>query len=161
MGVCGVWESEGTSMPKKARVFKGSAEKGEEKLQFAEGEGWKACYDEERGLYTAETYLAGYYDLYEINKKIYDRLITDRLSRREAQELIVTGRHLYKSVSDRNSSYDIALDEDYAALCPWAEVQSTGELWGRELTDLAVAMFDSEKQNREQRMNLNGTKENP
>ena len=130
-------------------------------MQFKEGLGWKACYDEERGLYTAETYLAGYYDLYEINKKIYDRLITDRLSRREAQELIVTGRHLYKSVSDRNSSYDIALDEDYADLCPWAEVQRTGELWGRELTDLAVAMFDSEKQNREQRMNLNGTKENP
>ena len=148
-------------MPKKVRVFKGSAEKGEEKLQFAVCEGWKACYDEERDLYTAETYLAGYYDLYEINKKIYDRLITDRLSRREAQELIVTGRHLYKSVSDRNSSYDIALDEDYAALCPWAEVQRTGELWGRELTDLAVAMFDSEKQNREQRMNLNGAKENP
>lgn len=138
-------------MPKKPKIIKGSAEKGEEKLEFAEGEGWKACYDSERELYTAESFLAGYYDLYEINKEIYNRLITERLSRRDAQELINTGRHLYKSVSDRNSSYDIALDEDYAALCPWAEVQSTGELWGRELTDWAVAMFDSEKQNREQR----------
>ena len=138
-------------MPKKPNIIKGSAEKGEEKLEFAEGEGWKACYDSERELYTAEAFLAGYYDLYEINKEIYNRLITERLSRRDAQELINTGRHLYKSVSDRNSSYDIALDEDYAALCPWAEVQSTGELWGRELTDWAVAMFDSEKQNREQR----------
>lgn len=138
-------------MPKKPKIIKGSAEKGEEKLEFAEGEGWKACYDSERELYTAESFLAGYYDLYEINKEIYSRLITESLSRRDAQELINTGRHLYKSVSDRNSSYDIALDEDYAVLCPWAEVQSTGELWGRELTDWAVAMFDSEKQNREQR----------
>lgn len=126
-------------------------EEQQEKLQFAEGEGWKACYDSERDLYTAESFLAGYYDLYEINREIYSRLATERLSRREAQALIGSGRHLYKSVSDRNSSYDIALDEDYAALCPWAEVQSTGELWGRELTDLAVAVFDSEKQNRKQR----------
>ncbi len=57
----------------------------------------------------------------------------------------------YESAAKTAGSYDIALDEDYAALCPWAEVQTTGELWGRELTDLAVAMFDSEKQNREQR----------
>ncbi len=139
-------------MPKKARLIKGSADNGEEKLQFAEGEGWKACYDSERELYTAESFLAGYYDLYEINREIYSRLITERLSRRDAQELISTGRHLYKSVSDRNNSYDIALDEDYADLCPWAEVQRTGELWDRELTDLAVAMFDSEKPNREHRL---------
>ena len=139
-------------MPKKTRIIKGSAENGEEHLEFAVGEGWKACYDKERELYTAQSSWAGYYDLYEISKEIYSRLKTERLSRRDAQGLIHTGRHLYKSVSDRNSSYDIELDEDYAALCPWADVQKTGELWGRELTDLAVAMFDSEKQNREQRM---------
>ena len=139
-------------MPKKARVFKGSAEKGEEKLQFAEGEGWKACYDEERGLYTAETYLAGYYDLYEINEEIFGKLKTKGMERREAHGLINTGRHLYKSVSDRNSSYDIALDKEYMSLCPWADVQKTGEMWESELTDLAVAIFESEKQNREQRM---------
>ena len=66
--------------------------------------------------------------------------------------MIGTGGHLYKSVSDRNGSYDIELDEDYAALCPWAEVQKTGELWDKELTDLAVTLFDSEEKNREQRM---------
>ena len=59
---------------------------------------------------------------------------------------------MYKSVSDRNSSYDIALDENYASFCPWAEVQRTGELWDKELTDLAVAVFDSEKQNRKKRL---------
>ena len=74
------------------------------------------------------------------------------MSRRNAQELIITGRHLYKSVSDRNSSYDVALDEDYALICPWADVQKTGELWDKDLTDLAVAMFDTEEQNRKQRL---------
>ncbi len=138
-------------MSKKVKISKGSAENGEEKLKFAEGDGWKACHDEERGLYTAESFCAGYYDLYEINRDTYNRLSTERLDRRKAQELISMGRHLYKSVSDRNSSYDIALDEDYASLCPWADVQKTGELWSTELTDLAVVLFDSEKQNREQR----------
>ena len=134
-------------MPKKPKITKGP----EELLEFAEGEGWKACYDKERDLYTAESYEAGYYDLYEIDKGTYTRLKTERLSRRDAHELIGTGRHLYKSVSDRNGSYDIELDEDYAVLCPWAEVQKTGELWSKELTDMAVVIFDSEEKNREQR----------
>ncbi len=135
------------------------AEYSEGALHFKTGEGWKACYDSERELYTAETFWAGYYDLYEINREIYIRLITESLNRRDAQGLIAAGRHLYKSVSDRNSSYDIALDEDYAAICPWADVQRTGELWGRELTDLAVAVFDSEKQNRVQRLKKQNGKE--
>ncbi len=121
-------------------------------LHFKTGPGWRACYDSERMLYTAEAYWAGYYDLYEINKDIFDELKTKGMRREDAHARIIAGRHLYKSVSDRNSSYDIALDEDYASLCPWAEVQKTGELWDRELTDLAVAVFDSEKQNREQRL---------
>ena len=146
---------------KKEKQTRLPAEYTEGELHFKAGSGWKACYDSERELYTAETFWAGYYDLYQINEEIFSKLKTKGMERRDAHELIHAGRHLYKSVSDRNSSYDIALDEDYAALCPWAEVQSTGELWSRELTDLAVAMFDSEKQNREQRMNLNGTKENP
>ena len=121
-------------------------------LHFKTGPGWRACYDSERGLYTAEAYLAGYYDLYEISEEIFGKLKTKGMERRDAHELIIAGRHLYKSVSDRNGSYDIALDEDYAALCPWAEVQKTGEFWGSELTDLAVAVFGTEKENREQRM---------
>ena len=121
-------------------------------LHFKTGAGWKACYDSEGKLYTAETCLAGYYDLYEINEVIFSSLKTKRMERRNAHELIITGRHLYKSVNDRNSSYDIALDEDYASLCPWADVQKTGEMWESELTDLAVAVFESEKHNREQRL---------
>jgi hypothetical protein len=108
-------------MPRKPKITKGP----EEQLEFVEGDGWKACHDKKRELYTAESYVAGYYDLYEIGKDTYSRLKTERLDRRGAHELIGTGRHLYKSVSDRNGSYDIALDEDYASLCPWADVQKT------------------------------------
>ena len=144
---------------KKEKQIRIPAEYTEGTLRFKSGPGWKACYDSEKELYTAEAYLAGYYDLYEINEEIYDKLKIKGMERRAAHELIITGRHLYKSVSDRNGSYDIALDENYASLCPWAEVQSTGELWDKELTDLAVAVFDSEKSNREQRLNKHNSKD--
>ena len=135
------------------------AEYTEGSLHFKTGPGWKACYDSERKIYTAESFLAGYYDLYEINEEIFGALKTKGMKREEAQRLINTGRHLYKSVSDRNSSYDIALNENYASLCPWAEVQSTDELWDKELTDLAVAVFDSEEKNREQRLKRRDSQE--
>ena len=137
---------------RKGKRIRLPAEYTEGALHFKTGPGWKACYDSERKLYTAEAYLAGYYDLYEISEEIFGKLKTRGMERRDAQELIITGRHLYKSVSDRNSSYDVILDEGYAALCPWAEVQKTGEPWDPELTDLAIAFFDSEKNNREQRL---------
>ncbi|MBE6908992.1 MAG: hypothetical protein E7474_05245 [Ruminococcaceae bacterium] len=137
---------------KKEKRIRLPAEYTEGALLFKAGAGWKACYDRERELYTAETICAGYYDLYEINEEIFGKLMTKGMERRDAHELINTGRHLYKSVSDRNGSYDIVLDEDYPTLCPWAEAQKTGELWDQELTDLAVAVFESEKQNREQRL---------
>jgi len=35
-------------------------------LHFKEGIGWKACYDDERNLYTAKTSWRGDFDLYEI-----------------------------------------------------------------------------------------------
>ena len=136
---------------KKDKQIRLPAEYVEGARHFKAGPGWKACHDSERELYTAETFLAGYYDLYEINEEIFGKLKAKGMERREAHELINTGRHLYKSVSDRNGAYDIALDENYASLCPWAEVQNTGELWDKELTDLAVAVFDSEKQNRKKR----------
>lgn len=138
---------------KKEKRIRPPAECTEGTLHFKTGEGWKACLDSERQLFTAESFLAGYYDLFEISEEIFNQLKTKGMVRREAHELISTGRHLYKSVSDRNGSYDIILDENYASLCPWAEIQKTGEAWDPELTDLAVALFDSEKQNREQRLN--------
>ena len=43
-------------------------------MQFKEGIGWKACYDDERNLYTVKTSWRGDYDLYEINEEIYSQL---------------------------------------------------------------------------------------
>ena len=40
-------------------------------MQFKEGTGWKACYDEQRELYTAEEGGGMAYDLFEITKDIY------------------------------------------------------------------------------------------
>lgn len=151
--------SKASKAKKKEKQIRIPAEYTEGALRFKTGPGWKACFDSGRKLYTAETYLAGYYDLYEINEEVFNKLETKGMARRDAHELIITGRHLYKSVSDRNGSYDVALDEDYASLCPWAEVQKTGEKWDPELTDLAVSVFDSEALNREQRLNKQNDKD--
>ena len=59
------------SKPSKEKKQAGlPAEYSEGTLHFKTGPGWKACYDSERDLYTAESFWAGYYDLYEINEKL-------------------------------------------------------------------------------------------
>ena len=45
----------------------------------------------------------------------------------------------------------IVFDDDYEKLCPWASVMRAGNVWPDELTDAAVRIFESEKNNREQR----------
>ena len=119
-------------------------------MQFKKGCGWKACYDEKRNLYTAETGGCGAYDLYEITKEIYDLLDED--GDIDSERLIHTGRHLYMDVNDRcGPPYTVVLDDEYRDLCPWANVISSGPVWGEELTDAAVEVFASEAQNRPQR----------
>ena len=121
-------------------------------MQFLKGTGWKACFDEERTLYTAETGGSGAYDLYEITKEIYDALGAKKLSDGDAQSLIHTGRHLYMDVNDRcGPPYTVVLDSDYRELCPWADVSCSEKVWQDALTDAAVELVASEEQNREQR----------
>ena len=43
-------------------------------MEFKKGIGWKACFDEERNLYTAERGGMGSYHLYELTKESYDQL---------------------------------------------------------------------------------------
>ena len=43
-------------------------------LHFKKGLGWKACYDDEKSIYTAKTSWRGDFDLYEINAEIFSQL---------------------------------------------------------------------------------------
>ena len=120
-------------------------------MQFKEGDGWKACYDEERGLYTAERSGTGYYHLYEITEEIF-AFLEDGMSDRDTYRIIGEGRHLYMDVNDRcGPPYTVIFDDDYEKLCPWAHVIQSGRIWPDVLTDAAVEVFESEKNNREQR----------
>ena len=47
--------------------------------------------------------------------------------------------------------YTVVFDDDYEKLCPWANIIASGREWPDELTDAAVEIFASEKNNREQR----------
>ena len=118
---------------------------------FKKGDGWTAAYDEATGIYTAERGGCGYYHLYEITKETFD-LLEDGMSDRDTYKLIGEGRHLYMDVNDRGGPpYTVIFDDDYEKLCPWANVVSSGKVWPAELTDAAVELFASEKNNREQR----------
>ena len=121
-------------------------------MQFKKGMGWKACFDEETGRYTAECGGAGNYDLYEITKEIYDALGKNTTESKAADLFYTGGRHLYMDVNDRcGPPYTVVFDDDYRELCPWAGIAGSGRVWPEALTDAAVELFASEKANREQR----------
>jgi len=66
-------------------------------MQFKEGLGWKACYDEERNLYTAERSWRGYYQLCEIDKATYDALGAEPIDGERDVKLIASGRCLFEA----------------------------------------------------------------
>lgn len=112
-------------------------------LHFKQGIGWKACYDDERNLYTAKTSWRGDFHLYEIDEEIYNRLDEPGVY---AEELIHTGRHLYYSQDNPiGPPTDMVIDENYIALCPWAEIQTSGRVMPQELTDVAVNLWENEE----------------
>ena len=121
-------------------------------MTLKEGIGWKAAYNEEKGLYGGEVVFRGSWDLYEITADVFARVSKD-LPAGEAEKLISSGRRLYCHVNDEyNPPYTVVLDEDYADYCPWMKSEPpAGETWSAEMTDAAVELFESEKDNREQR----------
>ena len=121
-------------------------------MKMKEGTGWKACYNEEKGVYGAEVMSQGSWNLYEISGSVFNSLSKNTDSA-EAERLIKTGRCLYSHVNDRcGPPYTIVLDDDYAVYCPWmGESKPVGKTWNKELTDAAVELFESPKDNREQR----------
>jgi hypothetical protein len=118
---------------------------------FKTGIGWKAAYDENSGRYFAEYGGIQAYHLYEITKEMFDSL-DEGMSEWDATLAVNDGRHLYMSVDDRcGPPYTVVFDDEYETLCPWAHVMGAGRVWPDELTDAAVEIFESEKNNREQR----------
>ena len=126
-------------------------------MKMKEGTGWKACYNEEKDVYGAEVVFQGSWNLYEISGSVFSSL-SKNMDSREAERLIMTGRCLYTHVNDRcGPPYTIVLDDDYAVYCPWmADSKPVGKTWSKELTDAAVEVFDSQKENREQRRKKRG-----
>ncbi len=119
-------------------------------MKFKKGMGWRVCFDEETGLYTAEVGAGANHKLFEITKEIYDRVDDPDVT--FPQSLISEGRHLYMTVNDRcGPPYTVVFDSDYKKICPWAETLETGTMVPDALTDAAVELFASEENNREQR----------
>ena len=129
-------------------------------LHFKHGIGWKACYDDERNLYTAKTSWRGDFDLYEINEEIYNQLGNPDVS---ADELIHCGRHLYYSHDNTiGPPTDMVIDENYATLCPWADIQKSGNVMSSELTDIAVDLWENdETRAHRKKQGKSGKKEKP
>ncbi len=118
-------------------------------MKLKEGIGWKAAYNEEKNIYGAEVVFQGSWDLFEISADIFNKLKSNMESGK-AEEMIKTGRRLYSHVNDQCSPpYTVILDEDYADYCPWmADSKPIGKKWSKELTDAAVELLDSQKENR-------------
>ena len=122
-------------------------------MKLIEGYGWKAHFDDKRNLYTARTSVPGAIKLFEITKEGFDALSEDGMSDDDKYCLIHDkGRTLYMDIDDRcGPPYTIVFDDDYKILCPWAELPESQKVWPEELTDAAVEIFESQKNNREQR----------
>ena len=119
-------------------------------MEFKEGPGWKACYDKERELYTAQLGGGVNCTLYEITKEIYEHV--DDPDVKWPSSLINEGRKLFMSVNDRcGPPYTIVFDSDYKDFCPWTDAVVTGKSWSDDMTDAVVEVLESEKNNREQR----------
>ncbi len=120
-------------------------------MLFKKGYGWKACFDSNSGRYFGEYGGIQDYRLFEITQEMFDRL-DKKMTESDAGSIMHEGRRMYMAVNDRcGPPYTIVFDDDYEKLCPWADVVKSGKVWSDELTDAAVELFDSEKNNREQR----------
>ena len=120
-------------------------------MRFKEGCDWKACSDEAAGRFFGEYGDFQSYSLYELTEEQYDALQAG-MTESEAVQIMTQGRHLYMSVNDRcGPPYTIVFDDECRTLCPWAKLLGGDNVWPEALTDAAVELFESEKNNRPQR----------
>lgn len=100
---------------------------------FKEGHGnasnsysWKVCYNSLNDTYTAELSFGGAggssYQLFEINKEIFDQVGTFEDDDYKSEKLIGKGRELFRYDSSRCApDYFVIFDKAYATLCPWID----------------------------------------
>ncbi len=120
-------------------------------MKCKKGNGWKACFDEEKNRYFGEYGGIQSYSLYELTEEQFANL-DEKMKESEASSIMYEGRHLYMSVDDRcGPPYTIVFDDECRELCPWAKFIGRGKVWPDALTDAAVELFASEENNREQR----------
>ena len=101
----------------------GEAKNEENMIFFKFGQGWKACRDARRNLYTAERSWRGFYQLCEINKVTYNKLGTDA-TRDSADRCIGNGRSLFEADDDYYTQpYCTVLYKNYDKLAPWADAK--------------------------------------
>lgn len=94
------------------------------KFRFKKDLGWKACFDAERGIYTAERSGRGFYQLCEIDKETYDKLG----SAEDPEKLIRSGRVLFEADDDYYTMpYCIVKDDNYNELAPWSRAKARYE----------------------------------
>lgn len=86
-------------------------------MQFKEGLGWKACYDVEKGIYTARFSWRGDASYNEIDADVFNRLDTPEMGNYYPDDLIRTGRLLYeKGDGSIGTSTENVYDDNFAEL---------------------------------------------
>jgi hypothetical protein len=110
-----------------------------------EGQGWKAAYNEAKGVYGAEVVFQGSWELYEISAADFSSL-TKNMPGSEAERIIQSGRRLYSHVNDNcGPAYNVVLDEAYADYCPWmADSEPAGKTWDPAMTAAVAELFGLE-----------------
>ena len=104
------------------------AEPGDNMLFFKMGQGWRACRDAKRNLYTAERSWRGFYQLCEIDKEAYDKLGTDAMGDETAEKIIGNGRPLFEADDDYYTMpYCEVHDQDYDLIAPWSKAKKRYE----------------------------------
>lgn len=96
-------------------------------MQFKEGIGWKACFDEERNIYTAQRSNRDSYALYEISKELFDKLGTDGVDNQDADMNISNGRKLFMADTSSGIPYYLVRDENFNELAPWSSAKRIAE----------------------------------
>lgn len=121
-------------------------------MQFKRGLGWKACYDADQNLYTAQRSWRGFYQLCEIDREIFDILGTEAMGEESEGAWIGKGRHLLEADDDYYTMpYCTVYDEDYLKLAPWSYAYMRDDekiRVSRQTVDFEVENFASEEKNR-------------